>query len=90
MADKVVYVKNGHRSPGYAPEIVKKIKKDIPEDAISLQRDFLNSTFGTLRNYGNGTAFNISLTWIPKIIWINEEKFDLDSKKTRAQIFRDI
>ena len=81
MADKVVYVKNDRRSPGYNPKTVEIVKKDIPEDAISLQRDFLNSTFGTLKNYGNGTAFNISLTWIPRIIWINEEKFSLDSKK---------
>lgn len=90
MADKVVYIKNGHRSPGCTPEIVKIVKKDIPEDAISLQRDFLNSTFGTLRNYGNGTAFNISLTWIPKIIWINGEKFDLDSKKMQEPKYSEI
>lgn len=44
MADKVVYVKNGRRSPGYNPEIVEMVKKDIPEDAISLQRDLNDPT----------------------------------------------
>ena len=31
MADKVVYVKNGRRSPGYNPKTVEIVKKDIPE-----------------------------------------------------------
>lgn len=63
------------------------VKKDIPKSAISVQREFLKdgnvNLFGTIQNYGNGTAFNIKLAWIPKLVWINGEKFNIDTNKNK-------
>lgn len=83
MDDKAIFVKSGRTSPGFNPAVMQQVKKDIPQDAIAIQRDFLKSNFGTIQNYGNGTAFNITLTWVPKIIWINDEKFIIDRTKMK-------
>ncbi len=82
VSDKAVFIKAGHTSPGFEPEAMQAMKKNVPQDAISVQREFLVDgkirLFGTIQNYGNGTAFNIRLTWIPKVVWINKEKFVID------------
>ncbi len=87
VCDKAVFVKAGRTSPGFSPAVMQRVKKDVPPDAISIRRDFLVDgkirLFGTLRNYGNGPAFNIELTWIPKLVWINGEKFVIDEIKNQ-------
>ena len=87
VCDKALFVKAGRKSPGFNPELMEIVKRSIPEDAISIQREFLIDghphLFGQLKNYGNGAAFNIELTWIPKVVWINGEKFVIDDTKNR-------
>lgn len=86
-ADKAIFVKSARTSPGFNPDVMQIVKNSIPEDAISIQREFIKNkkffVFGILKNYGNGPAFNITLTWIPKVIWINNEKFVIDKKKKK-------
>lgn len=94
VCDKALFVKAGRTSPGFNPELMKIIKNSIPKDAIQVQREFLEDgqprLFGHLKNYGNGAAFNIELTWIPKIVWLNNEKFVIDDTKNReAKYSRD-
>ncbi len=87
VSDKAVFIKAGHTSPGFEPEAMQAMKKNVPQDAISVRREFLVDgkirLFGTIQNYGNGTAFNIRLTWIPKVVWINKEKFVIDRIKSQ-------
>lgn len=87
MSDKALFVKAGRTSPGFNPELMQIVKKSVPKDAISVQRELLvdgkPKLFGLLQNYGNGTAFNIELTWIPKLVWINGERFIIDDMKNQ-------
>ncbi len=87
--DKVKFERIGKRSPGFAPAYIEAELKDIPDNAISILRDIsitdkkTINTFGVLRNYGNGTAFEVNITWIPKVVWLNEEKFVIDKEKLK-------
>lgn len=94
VRDKALFVKAGRTSPGFKPELMQIVKESVPEDAISVRREFLvdgkTKLFGILQNYGNGAAFNIKLTWIPKLVGINGEKFVIDDMKNQeAKYARD-
>lgn len=94
MRDKAVFEKAGKSSPGFNPKAIKDIFADIPDEAISIRREFIKDgkirLFGEVENYGNGTAFNIKLTWVPKIVWINDEKFIIDDIKKNESKYSEI
>lgn len=39
--DKALFVKAGRTSPGFNPELIQIVKENVPEDAISVQRELL-------------------------------------------------
>lgn len=85
--EKVVYERIGKKSPGFNPTYIESEFKDMPNDAISILRDCLSkektiSTLGDLMNCGNGTAFEVEIVWVPKMIWLNGEKFVIDKEKS--------
>ena len=41
FSDKAMLVKAGQTSPGFNPEVMHIAKRNIPEDAISVRREFL-------------------------------------------------
>lgn len=83
VCENVFFVKYGEESTGFNQETIQLILNSMPEDSISVQRNYLERDFGTIQNYGNGTAFNISLTWIPKVVWLNDEKIIIDKDKMK-------
>lgn len=93
--DKAIFKEAGKSSPGFNPKYISELFRDQPDKSISIRREFLNSehgirTFGVLENMGSGTAFDIKIAWIPKIIWLNGERFIIDDNKSKEAKYAEI
>ena len=84
----VEFKKAGKSIPGLNPLFVEKVFPNLPEDAESVRIKGHKTKngeevtlYGILTNYGLGTAFTTTVTWIPQEIWIQSEKFIIDNEK---------
>jgi len=86
----IEFRKIGRRVLGINPRYAEELFHEQPEDAESIDlktepgeggRRKVIRMYGTLRNYGLGTAFSAEVTWIAKKVRIGSEEFDIDNKK---------
>lgn len=72
----------GHRIGGISPEYIEETFKSIPADALVNQLPQDQATWGTrLVNHGQGTAFNVRVTWVAHKVTLKTETFAIDSQK---------
>ena len=86
----IEYRKIGRGVIGINPKYAEELFHDQPEDAasIALKTEPIGGggrrvmyEYGTLKNYGLGTAFSVEVTWIARKVRIGSEEFDIGSKK---------
>lgn len=87
----IEFRKIGRRVLGINPRYAEGLFRNQPENAESIGlksepseggRSEVMRRYGTLRNYGLGTAFSAEVTWIARRVRIGSEEFDIDSKKS--------
>ena len=91
----VEFVKAGKSIPGINPNHVAKVFSDLPDDAESVRLKDIPLgdgkidpiRVGKLRNYGMGPALETSVTWVPNMIWIGEEQFNIDDQKLSEPVY---
>lgn len=91
----IEFLKAGKTIPGINPEYVQKVFPDLPDDAESVRLKHIPREgghveillYGHLKNYGLGPALSTEVTWIPKAIWIDSEKFVVDDKKLLEPLY---
>ena len=88
----VEFVAAGKRIPGVNPAYVEKVLPNLPDGAESVRmvhkgKNMEQSFYGHLKNFGSGPALLTHVTWIPKVVWVGSEKFDLDDKKLAEPVY---
>lgn len=91
----IKYVQAGKRIPGVNPKVVERLFPHLPEEAISVRLDEKKNDDGTidprrigrLKNFGQGPALAVHVTWIPDKVWVGEEAFTLDKAKLEEPIY---
>ncbi|MFE9931759.1 hypothetical protein [Streptomyces sp. NPDC005533] len=72
-----------HRIGCFSPESVKEVFAATPGDALVnrlIEANFPVSV-GSLINHGQGTAFDIRITWVARTVHLKSESFAIDARK---------
>ena len=89
------FIRTGTAVPGVEPAYAKSALPNIPADAESVRINEPENPDGTikpipigsLKNFGTGTGLSVKVSWVPKEIWIGNEKFVLDQTKLAEPIY---
>lgn len=89
---RVEFLKKGKAIPGINPAYVKKLFSHLPEDIESIRLKKNNDKivkYGHLKNYGNGPALEVNVTFIPERIWIGSEEFEISQKQRNEPQYKE-